>query len=121
MFHLKATEIVLFRSFFFLISFFFLHEPCCSEQVFFGCCLLKFSVGLLTFFLPRQEISCKDYQLLSADNRLNLTVKGRAVPNPVNIHPKFEQKLNVSLKARAWMIVQTNRPSNSSARISERD
>lgn len=51
----------------------------------------------------------------------NLTVKGRAVPNPVNIHPKFEQKLNVSLKARAWMIVQTNRPSNSSARISERD
>ena len=45
----------------------------------------------------------------------DLTVKGRAVPNPVNIHLKFEQKLKVSSKARAWMIVQVNRPSNSSA------
>ena len=121
MFHLKATEIVLLRSFFCFNFFLFSTRAILFRTGFFGCCLLKFSVGLLTFFLPRKEISCKDYQLLSADNRLNLTVKGRAVPNPVNIYPKFEQKLNVSLKARAWMIVQTNRPSNSSARISERD
>ena len=81
MFHLKATEIVLLRSFFCFNFFLFSPRAILFRTGFFGCCLLKFSVGLLTFFLPRQEISCKDYQLLSADDRLNCEGSGCAQPS----------------------------------------